>query len=406
MSFWGEKTVFCRYNSIMKTIFSIVLVFCFTWLIPSGIFAAPLEGGFAQAPKTSASPEEKESAFLQARYKVIEAAAQYENTPYRYAGLSKSGLDCSGFIYVSFKDALGVSTPRSSTGLYSWAEKITLDQAQPGDLLFFRTNDSDKISHVALYLGGRDFIHSASSGPRTGVIYSSLDETYWARNYVSSGRVFPESHSGFTPVLASAGGSGAGKKPGASSGASGGSWGGARTEPPAASSPIPGKGRLLLGAAIAPTWNAFLANGDVVRGVAGQLHMEAETYMFGSKMVFGLQLRPEYDGGLEVFRLPITFSWGPSYKFMIFAGPVLSWGDPVLTIKDEKRNYTGGTSWLGAIGVTAAPFNLETSAGEFAPYVEAAWQYYIKDNEKSNANADFAAGFRFSTGLRWTVQAN
>jgi probable lipoprotein NlpC len=394
----------------MKTIFSIVLVFCFTWLIPSGIFAAPLDGGFAQAPKSSASPEEKDRIFLEARYKVIEAAVKYENTPYRYAGLTKSGLDCSGFIYLSFKDALGVSTPRSSSGLYSWTERITLEKAQPGDLLFFKTNDSDKISHVALYLGGRDFIHAASSGPRTGVIYSSLEEIYWARNYVSAGRVFPESQTGFSSVLTSANATGSrtggGKKSGSSSGA-GSAWISAKTEPPPkASKPAPGKDRLLLGAAIAPTWSAFLPSSNIVRGVAGQFHLGAETSIFGSKMAFGLQLRPEYDGALDVFRLPITLSWGPSHKFMVFAGPVVSFGEPTLTFDGEQRRYSGGTSWLGAIGVTAAPFTLETSVGEFAPYAEAAWQYYINDNEKNNANADFAAGFRFSTGLRWTTQAN
>jgi hypothetical protein len=58
--------------------------------------------------------------------------------------------------------------------------------------LFFRTGANANITHVALYLGNRRFIHSASAGANTGVIYSSLDEEYWARTFAGAGRVFPE----------------------------------------------------------------------------------------------------------------------------------------------------------------------------------------------------------------------
>jgi len=162
----------------------------FLFLIAVGLFAAPLEGGFVRAPAAFASQTEKEQAYADARNRVINAAAKYENVPYRYGGITKSGLDCSGFVYVSFKDALGVSTPRSSVSLYTWAEKIPVDKAQPGDLLFFKTTGGGSISHVAIYLGGRRFIHAASAGPNTGVIYSTLDEKYWSRTFASAGRVF------------------------------------------------------------------------------------------------------------------------------------------------------------------------------------------------------------------------
>jgi hypothetical protein len=122
-------------------------------------------------------------------------------------------------------------------------------------------------------------------------------------------------------------------------------------------------------------------------------------------MIFGLELRPEYDGALGVFRLPLTFSWGFSDKIRIFAGPVVSFGDASLSAGEgEERHYTGGTSWLGTIGVTAAPFVINTKKGDFAPYVEAAWQSYSSDSPNRNLAADFSANFRFSTGIRWTMQ--
>ena len=376
-----------------RFILSAVLVSCAAWL-----FAAPLEGGYYTAPKASASPQERDQAFMEARYKVINAAAKYENTPYRYGGVTNSGLDCSGFIFVCFKDALGVSLPRSTSGIYSWAEKISSDQAQPGDLLFFKTDASGRITHVALYLGNGRFIHSASTGQRTGVIYSSLDEQYWAHAFAGAGRALPASTSAFP--AASGGGTdrsvgtntktGEGVTPARRSGSQ-----------PAASS---GNVRLLFGAAFAPTWTGFLKGDDLLRGFTSQLRLAVDTHSLGPRMVLGLEIRPEYDGALGVFRLPLTLSWGPSDKFMIFAGPVLSFGEASISTDEGERYYSGGTSWFGAAGITAAPFSLNTAAGSFAPYFEAAWQYYFSENENINIAADFSAGLRFSTGVRWTIR--
>jgi len=383
-------------NAMYRFILSAVLVFCTV-----GLFAAPLEGGYSLAPKASASPQEREQAFLDARYKVINAAAKYENTPYRSGGATSGGLDCSGFIFISFKDALGVSLPRSTSGIYSWAEEISRDQAQPGDLLFFKTDTTGRVSHVALYLGDGRFIHSASTGQRTGVIYSSLNEQYWARAFAGAGRAFPASASGF-PVIAK---SETNRSDGtttetkeAVTPATGSAWGGFSSKTSS------GSGRLLVGAAFAPTWIGFPLGNDLFRGFTSQLRVAFETYSIGPRMVFGLELRPEYDGTLGVFRLPVTLSWGPSEKFMIFAGPVLSFGEPSISTDEGERRYSGGTSWLGAAGITAAPFNINTPAGAFAPYIEAAWQYYFSENENRNLAADFSAGFRFSTGVRWTMQ--
>ncbi|MDR3019552.1 MAG: C40 family peptidase [Treponema sp.] len=380
----------------MRFLFSVILIFS-----AFGLFAAaPLEGGYSLAPRSSASPEEKARAYQEARGRVIRAAAKYENVPYQYGGMTTSGLDCSGFICLSFKDALGVSLPRSAAGLHSWTEKIPLANAQPGDLLFFRTDRTGNITHVALYLGSRRFIHAASAGLKTGVIYNTLDEGSWSHNFAGAGRVFPEVIAGYQPVLA-----GTNTPPlliGDPSSSSG-SWGGSLPDIASEPSFSTGDGRLLLGAAFAPTWVGFLKDASIVRGFASQLRLGADTYSLGKRMIFGLEVRPEYDGALGVFRLPITLSWGPNDQIRIFAGPVFSFGDAVLSTEDGERYYSGGTSWLGTIGLTAAPFIFETKSGEWAPYIEAAWQSYFSDNSKGDAASDFSAGFRFSTGIRWTI---
>jgi hypothetical protein len=158
--------------------------------------------------------------------------------------------------------------------------------------------------------------------------------------------------------------------------------------------------------AFAPTWGGFLKDGDFVRGFASQIRIAADTYSLGTRMIFGLELRPEYDGALGVFRLPITLSWGPNDQIRVFAGPVFSFGEAALSTEDGTRRYSGGTSWLGTIGLTAAPFIYASEAGEFAPYLEIAWQSYFNQSGGSSLNADFSAGFRFSTGVRWTLQIN
>ncbi|MDR2965031.1 MAG: C40 family peptidase [Treponema sp.] len=381
----------------MKFFLSISLFF----LVAGLIVAAPLESGYPLAPRASASPEEKQRAYLEARNRVIAAALSYENTPYRYGGLTAAGLDCSGFIYLSFKDGIGASVPRSTSGLYAWVEKIPLEKLQPGDLIFFKTDSTGNITHVGLYLGNRRFIHAASVGPRTGVIINTLDEGNWTRNYAGAGRAFPEAAPGFFPAEVSASGRNR------SNTAETKTRTNTRTSTNNSNSGSSSEGnRFLAGVALAPTWNGFLKDGDPLRGFTSQLRIALDTSIFYKKMILGLEARPEYDGALGVFRLPFTLSWGLSDKFRIFAGPVISFGNAVITTEDGARNYSGGTSWFGTAGITAAPFIIKTVVGDFCIYAEAAWQSYFSDNNSYSLNADFSAAVRLSTGIRWTKQVS
>jgi len=383
----------------VRLIFPLLLIF-----IAFNAFAAPLESGYALAPKATASPEDKARIFQDLREKVIETAKKYEGIPYRYGGMTISGLDCSGFLCLVFKEALSVALPRSASALYAWVEKTTLDKTQPGDFLFFNTDMSGKVSHVGLYMGDKRFIHSASTGPKTGVIISSLDEKYWANCYVGAGRAFPETASNTKDDNNSmAGASGAGGK-GSKSGTGTNTGASSSAVKPTSSKQGSRDARLLAGIAFAPIWNGFIIDGDMFRGFTSQLGINADIYPLGLRMIFGLELRPEYDGGLGVFRLPITLSFGPNDKIRVFAGPVFSFGDASLSIKGSQRYYSGGTSWFGTAGITVSPFVFKSSAGEIAPYAEAAWQSYYSDNAEVNVAADFSANFRFSTGIRWLIK--
>jgi probable lipoprotein NlpC len=376
------------------------------WAAGVRLFAAPLEGGYTLAPPASASREEKEAASREARFRVLASAAKYERTPYRYGGIDRNGMDCSGLVYTSFKDALSVSVPRTAASLYGWVEKISADKLLPGDLVFFKTGNTGGASHVGIYVGGNRFIHSASEGPITGVMYSGLDERYWARTYTGAGRALPEADINATGDASNRTSAGRGAQPGAAAPSNSGKAPESRRTSPAVSEGGQHQNSLgaglMFGFALAPSWNGFLADGRIVRGIASQLRLGAETRTFDRPMIFGLEFRPEWDGALGIFRLPITLSWGFNDKFRIFAGPAFSFGDATLKTSGGDRHYSSGSAWFGAVGISAAPFAIKISRGELAPYAELAWQSYLRNNGDINLNADFAAGLRLSTGLRYT----
>jgi probable lipoprotein NlpC len=375
--------------------------------------AAPLEGNYARV--AGESPEALAAAAGGARLKVIAAGEKYLGVPYRYGGADRNGLDCSGFVYASFKDALSVAVPRSTTALHAWAEKIPSELLEPGDLLFFKTTNTGNISHVGIFTGGGRFIHAASEGPDTGVIYSAMDEKYWKRTYAGAGRALPAG-AGFYPsaVMADAGLKGASAVPRVPDGTG--------NQVPAASPVRPGvltpgagiaePGRTQpeakpyrIGAALAPSWNGFVKEGGLFRGAAAQIRFGALTSLWDKPLLVGLEFRPEWDAGLGVFRLPITLSLGFYDKFGIFIGPAFSFGDAALKTGNGNRRYAGGTSWIGAAGIFAAPFSWEAGPGDLSLYGELAWQsYFSESGQGRDWLTDFGAALRFSTGLRYTFK--
>ncbi len=124
------------------------------------------------------------------RIRLINTALHYLGTPYRYTGTTAKGMDCSGLVYRSILETFKKKMPRRSDALEAATQKIRDEDIQPGDLLFFKT--TKRISHVAIYIGAGQFIHSASDGPRKGVIISRLSEAYWRKTYVLAGRITPE----------------------------------------------------------------------------------------------------------------------------------------------------------------------------------------------------------------------
>lgn len=153
----------------------------------------------AKEEKTAAEEENLDKK-VSLREKFVNFCMGLKGTKYVWGGKTpSSGLDCSGLITYGAKKSLGINLTGNAQNIYDETEHISLSEAVPGDLVFFKAAGDSRISHVGIYLGKNQgtndfgdqnlFLNSASSGPRTGVIVSGMDENYWKKTYYGCGRL-------------------------------------------------------------------------------------------------------------------------------------------------------------------------------------------------------------------------
>ena len=121
--------------------------------------------------------------------KVTKGFEQYIGYPYVWGGASpETSFDCSGFVSWVYTESGVYNTGRlGATGLYSICKKITPEQVQPGDLVFFEGtmgDAADGITHVGIYVGGNHMLHCGSP-----IGYADLTESYWRKHFYAFGRV-------------------------------------------------------------------------------------------------------------------------------------------------------------------------------------------------------------------------
>lgn len=112
----------------------------------------------------------------------------WEGTPYRFGGMSRSGIDCSAFVQTIFSETLDFRLTRSTSTQVREGQEIPRAQLRTGDLVFFRTGRTRR--HVGIYLGDGQFMHAST---RRGVTIDNINTSaYYNSAYWTARRVLDD----------------------------------------------------------------------------------------------------------------------------------------------------------------------------------------------------------------------
>lgn len=118
-------------------------------------------------------------------YQLYKFIDEWYGTPYKFAGRSHSGVDCSDFASLLFQHVYNISVSGPVTNLYKHCKPIKPSQLKEGDLIFFKIN-TKSLSHVGVYLQNHRFVHASV---HSGVVIDDLNESYYKKYFYAAGRV-------------------------------------------------------------------------------------------------------------------------------------------------------------------------------------------------------------------------
>ncbi|MDD3981037.1 MAG: C40 family peptidase [Spirochaetia bacterium] len=309
------------------------------------------------------------------RNSILNAAESFIGTPYIYGGTSSKGLDCSGLVFMVFKEATGQSVPRTVATLGQWVLIIPRKELVAGDLVFFDLEaasygkGADSVisssaiaaaDHVGIYTGEGQFLHSASAGIRRGVTRDSLSEASWARRFLFAGRVV-------------------------------------------SASPLSGMA-LETGALGILNAQALVGGGAPELELRGAGLNVAVSFPLFSNFSVGLRGRAEYDELLGTFRLPLELVIGQNLGFSLFAGPALTLGEPELATADSSpaRSYAAPLAWIGTAGLRWAAPMIRSGASGLGLFFELRFNRYLPQaGQPQDLAADRNATISLGVGLRY-----
>jgi murein DD-endopeptidase len=144
--------------------------------VPDDLASSP-----SVAPGAPATAMPSDSIILE---RVALTARRMVGVPYHYGGNDPRGFDCSGLVFYAYREA-GVLVARTSREQLRASLPLNVDEALPGDLVFFRT--SKRAWHVGIYLGDQRFIHAPSTG--RAVVIERLDDEYYLHHRIQIRRL-------------------------------------------------------------------------------------------------------------------------------------------------------------------------------------------------------------------------
>ncbi|WCM42633.1 NlpC/P60 family protein [Flavobacterium sp. CBA20B-1] len=105
-------------------------------------------------------------------------------TPYQFGGISKRGVDCSGFTNLLYKEVYNLQLPRVSKDIAANVKRKYTKDLKEGDLVFFSFGNTGVVNHVGIYLQNNMFVHASTS---KGVIISNLTAPYYGNFLIKCG---------------------------------------------------------------------------------------------------------------------------------------------------------------------------------------------------------------------------
>lgn len=121
---------------------------------------------------------------------VVEIARTQLGKPYLWGGARpETGFDCSGLVQWAYRQ-VGIALPRTAQQQFGATARLSPEQIQPGDLVFFaHTNplSADPVTHVGIYAGGGWMVNAPDEGDvvRETAVFTG----FWGAHYLGAGRV-------------------------------------------------------------------------------------------------------------------------------------------------------------------------------------------------------------------------
>lgn len=117
--------------------------------------------------------------------KLYQFIDDWQGTKYQFGGISKKGIDCSGLVYLAFRDVYSKQIPRNTTQQFEMIKRKYEGQLKEGDLVFF-DYDGIKYSHVGIYLQNGFYFHASTS---KGVMVAKLRDPYTYKYFSRGGSI-------------------------------------------------------------------------------------------------------------------------------------------------------------------------------------------------------------------------
>lgn len=108
-------------------------------------------------------------------------------SPYKFGGDDENGIDCSQFNKKLYKEVYELELSNTCYSQWKQTYRVTKENLQVGDLVFFGSRASPSGWHCGVYIGENNFVHA--SGEKYGVRLSTLDDSKYKLKFKSGGRL-------------------------------------------------------------------------------------------------------------------------------------------------------------------------------------------------------------------------